>query len=65
MATYRSTVNAVIVKTVALAEVSAAKPCKTQKTSPKMYGYLNQMAYISGGSPEINNSKSEIANEKR
>lgn len=40
---YLSTVKAVMVRTVALAEVSAASPRMTQKASPKMYGYLIQI----------------------
>ncbi len=40
MVTYLSMVNAVIVKMVAFAEVSAANPCRMQNNSPKIYGYL-------------------------
>lgn len=42
IAKYLSTVNAVMVSTEAFVEVSAARPRRTQKTSPNMYGYLNQ-----------------------
>lgn len=40
MAKYLSIVNAVMVSTVAFADVSAVSPCKTQTISPNIYGYL-------------------------
>lgn len=45
--TYLSIVNAVIVSTVAFADVSAAKPCKTHMASLNGYGYLYHILYIS------------------
>lgn len=42
MATYLSTVNAVIVSTDAFVDVSASKPLTTQNVSPNMYGYLEE-----------------------
>lgn len=36
---YLSTVNAVIVSTVAFADVSAANPCRTHMASLNGYGY--------------------------
>lgn len=59
--TYRSTVNDVIVKTVAFADVSAIKPRATQNTSPKTYGYLLQIEYTSCGTPESKSKKSDMA----
>lgn len=43
VAAYLSTVKAVIVKTVAFAEVSAASPRMTQNVSPNKYGYFFQI----------------------
>lgn len=40
IATYLSAVNAVIVSTVALADISESSPRSWQKISPNMYGYL-------------------------
>lgn len=47
MAIYLSIVKAVIVSTVAFADVSAAKPCKMQNVSPKIYGYLRKKKKVS------------------
>lgn len=47
MVIYLSIVKTVIVSTVAFADVSAAKPCKTQNVSPKIYGYLQKEKNVS------------------
>lgn len=49
--THLSKVKAVIVRTVAFEDVSAAKPCKIQMASLKGYGYRYHMLYISWGKP--------------
>lgn len=51
MAIYRSTVNDVIVKTVAFVEVSANRPWRMQKDCWKGYDVGYQILYTSGGIP--------------
>lgn len=52
MAMYRSTVNDVIVRTVALDEVSARRLCTTQTEWLKGYATGYHILYMSGGNPK-------------
>jgi len=57
MATYLSTVNAVMVNTEAVDVSSVKKVRSRQYGSPNRHGYASHTVYSSGGSPEINHSR--------
>lgn len=65
MATYRSTVKAVIVSMEVLVEISQTKARITHSVSPNTQGYSDQTEYRSGGSPITSRRRSATARLNR